>query len=366
MNAQIIDTTLREGEQTPGVNFSLEQKKYIIDGLAAIGNIEVELGIASPLIACPVRLLEYCRISHPKLICSLWSRCNADDIRHAATLAPDIISLSLPVSEILMRDKLGKNREETVATFSRAISLATKLGLTVAVGLEDAFRAEPHFVQHITQLAESHGAIRIRFADTVGTASPGEIAAMIATIRSIRKKCAIAIHTHNDFGMATANAITALESGADSADATLLGLGERCGCARLEEVAGYLHVKKKRAFNLRLLPRLCRYIAAATDRPIATNQPFTGRDIFTCETGLHLHALQKNPATYEPYPPETVGAVRRLRLSGKAGRKAIRSNLQSLGYDVRHDLDDTTVKMIRDILSKDDLKYRDSSADLTT
>jgi homocitrate synthase NifV len=358
MNAQIIDTTLREGEQTPGVNFSLEQKKYIIDGLAAIGINEIELGIASTLIDCPVSLLEYCRISHPQLVCSLWSRCNTNDIRHAATLAPDIISLSLPVSDILIREKLGKNREETVACFSRAISLAAELGLTVAVGLEDAFRAEPHFVQHIIGLAENHGAIRIRLADTVGTASPGEVTALIAAISSIRKKCAIAIHTHNDFGMATANAITALESGADCVDATLLGLGERCGCARLEEVAGYLHVKKKRAFNLLLLPQLCRYVAAATDRPIATNQPFTGRDIFTCETGLHLHALQKNPATYEPYPPETVGAVRRLLLSGKAGRKAIKSHIQSMGLELRHDLDDTTAKLIREILSANDLRHK--------
>ncbi len=356
MNIQIIDSTLREGEQTPGVNFSLEQKKYIIDGLAAIGINEIELGIASSLIDCPIRLLQYCRNFHPQLTCSLWSRCNSGDIRHAAALAPDILSLSLPVSEILMREKIGKNKNETEACLAGAMTLARQLGMNVAVGLEDAFRAEPAFVQHIALLAQELGAIRLRFADTVGTASPGEVAALVTRIRLSEVNCGVAIHTHNDFGMATANAIAALESGADSVDATLLGLGERCGCARLEEVAGYLRIKKNVPFNLLSLPQLCRYIASATRRPIAANQPFTGKDIFTCETGLHLCALQKNPATYEPYPPETVGATRKLLLSRKAGRKAIRAHLQSLGCNVHHELDDTTMKKIREILSADTLQ----------
>jgi homocitrate synthase NifV len=355
----ILDTTLREGEQALGVTFSLEEKKQIIDGLAAVGINEMEIGIASPLVDCNAGLLLHCRRFHPQLVCSLWSRCKSSDIRYAATLAPDILSLSLPVSDILMREKLGKNRTETEACLVSAMTLAHELGMTVAVGLEDAFRAESAFLHHIARLAGRLGAVRLRFADTVGTASPGEVAALVSSICSIGGNCAVAIHTHNDFGMASANAIAALESGAGSADVTLLGLGERCGCARLEEVAGYLRIKKNVPFNLEPLPRLCRYVAVISGRPIAANQPVLGKDIFTCETGLHLYALQKNPATYEPYPPETVGATRRLLLSHKAGRKAIKAYCETFGCTLSDSIDDATMKSIREFLLKENLSRND-------
>ena len=344
---EIIDTTLREGEQTPGVNFSLTEKKRIIDGLVAIGIDEIELGIASHLIDCPAHLLDHCRRYHPLLRHSLWSRCLEKDIRFAAKLSPDIISLSLPVSDLLIRDKLEKDRSWTAATLTSSLKLCAELGLPAAVGFEDATRAELSFLLDMTRLAVRHGAVRIRLADTVGTATPSEIGWLSKAVATVAADSTLAIHCHNDFGMATANAISALENGAACADATLLGLGERCGCTRLEELAGILTIKNNRKFKLNNIPQLSSFMAELTGRGIAPNQPFIGQEIFTCETGLHLTALHKNPATYEPYPPEMVKATRKLVVGHKAGKKALLHHFRQNSNHTITDLDESTVRSLR-------------------
>ncbi|MBM9606658.1 LeuA family protein [Desulfopila inferna] len=354
MNA-IIDTTLREGEQTPGVRFSLVEKKQIIDGLVAVGIGEIEIGISSSLISCPPNLIDYCQRVHPKLICSLWCRCNKDDIRFAATIRPDILSLSIPVSDILIRDKMGKDREWIANRLTTSIDQAKRMGMPVAVGFEDATRAEKSFLLRMAALAECHGALRIRLADTIGTSTPQEIIECVSAVSVILKRCEIAIHCHNDLGMATANALSALENGATSADATILGLGERCGCTSLEELAGILKLKKNIPFNLKAIRPLSRYTAKIAGRIIPPNRPLTGEDIFTCETGLHLHGLYKNPATYEPYPPETIGATRKLVLGPKAGRRAIKAHLEAQGHRVAGVIDERKLKSIRSFLASNSL-----------
>ena len=361
----IIDTTLREGEQTPGVSFRLEEKKHIIDGLVSIGIGEIELGIASPLVDCPAHLLKYSRQNYPQLACSLWSRCHENDIRFAGTLSPDILALSIPVSDILIKDKLGKTREWTVGCLKSSIELVKKIGMRVAVGFEDATRADRSFLLQMAQMAESHGAVRVRLADTVGTSSPVEFGNLVASVCTVLNKTGVSAHCHNDFGMATANAVTALENGAESADATLLGLGERCGCTRLEELAGFLKLKKNSSFDLGKIPQLAKYLATLTSRDIARNQPFLGKDIFTCETGLHLQALYKNTATYEPYPAELIGAQRMLRPGSKAGRGAILSYLQSKGFAIPEDINDNTIKLIRHSLAGGNLNDSELAAKLS-
>ena len=351
----IIDTTLREGEQTPGVSFHLHEKKNIIDGLVNIGIGEIELGIASSLVDCPALLLKYCRQKYPQLLCSLWSRCHPKDIQFAATLRPDIISLSIPVSDILIHEKLGKNREWTANCLQTHIELARQMGMRVAVGFEDATRAELTFLLKMAKLAEKHGAERVRLADTVGTCSPSEFGNLVSSVSSLLNTASISVHCHNDFGMATANAVSALEHGAASADVTLLGLGERCGCTRLEELVGYLRLKKNMPFNILELPLLAQYAAKLTSREIASNQPFLGKEIFTCETGLHLQALQRNPATYEPYPAEMIGAERRFLFGPKTGRGAILSYLKSKGFTVSEKIDDDKMKSLRCYLASHNL-----------
>ena len=164
----------------------------------------------------------------------------------ASRLKPDILSLSIPVSDLHLEQRLGKDRTWARQQMNAAIAMTLEAGIQVSVGFEDATRAENGFLAEMAGLAAQAGAGRIRLADTVGICSPLKISTMIQTMKEGVGECELAVHTHNDFGMATANAVAALEAGATWADATVLGLGERAGCARLEELVGYLALEKGR------------------------------------------------------------------------------------------------------------------------
>jgi homocitrate synthase NifV len=335
----LIDTTLREGEQTTGITFTSQQKKAIIDGLVLIGIAEIEVGIASPLVRDLGEVMAFCRCHHPCLQTSLWCRCRQEDILHAGTFYPDCLSLSIPVSDLHLHRKFNKGRSWAESTMISAVRLALKQGMRVSIGFEDATRADLGFLSRMAQLAEQEGVFRIRLADTVGIASPVQIISLVKEIQRVTPSCDIAIHAHNDFGMATANAIAALESGASWADVTVLGLGERSGCARLEELAGYLGMMRSDSrIQTQHLKPLAGYVAGITNRSIEDCRPILGEKIFTCETGLHLQGLHLDPATYEPYPPERVGAKRQLLTGAKCGRNAIKKRISALGFNIDDDL----------------------------
>jgi homocitrate synthase NifV len=345
----LLDTTLREGEQTVGIHFTIEQKKKIIDGLARIGVFELEIGVASPMARDLTDITAYCRRNHTRLRTSLWCRCKDEDIHYAATLAPDCLSLSIPVSDLHLTKKLRKNRDWAADALRSAILLARTKGLQVAVGFEDATRAEPAFLLHMASLALHAGAFRIRIADTVGISSPARLASLIKDLKKSLGNCEIGVHTHNDFGMATANAVAALESGAHCADVTILGLGERTGCARLEEVAGYLGIMGSCSqLKVEHLKPLSLYVSEITGKYIDDCRPLLGEKIFTCETGIHLHGLQIDHSTYEPFPPERIGASRHLVFGAKCGKKALGKRLAELGHEIDDDLLLKKIRPFRD------------------
>ena len=306
-----------------------------MDGLAATGVQEIEVGIGSPLASCQPELMRYCRNHHPGLQTSVWCRCRDEDIRFTATLQPDVISLSIPASDLHLVDKLGKDRNWASKTLTESITLAIALGLQVSVGFEDGTRAEPEFLVHLAILAKRSGAFRLRIADTVGIASPCSIQALITMLAREVPEIELGVHTHNDFGMATANAIAALESGAAWVDTTVLGLGERCGCARLEEIAAYAHlIAGHPSYHVAQLRPLAEQVATLANIEIPGNLPILGKKIFTCETGLHLQGLQNNPSTYEPYAPERVGSSRELLYGAKTGKNALAHQAAALGFDL--------------------------------
>jgi len=341
---EIIDTTLREGEQTPGVLFSPEEKRRIVDGLVRVGVGEVELGISSTYHPCVGPLIAHCRSNHPHLKLSLWSRCRKEDIAVAAMLRPDLLSLSIPVSDMHLQKRLGKDRTWALATMCSAIAFARERKMTLSIGFEDATRSEPRFLSEMALAAERLGVVRIRLADTVGIASPGDMARTVTNLGKKLTTSRLAVHTHNDFGMATANAVAALEAGAKSVDTVVLGLGERSGCARLEEIVGYLClVKGNTRLQVEQLKPLARYVAGITGRNIEGNRPIIGEDIFTCETGLHLQGLQNDPETYEPFAPERVGGKRRLLLGPKCGRRAIIAHLAGLDHNLAENIPEHAV-----------------------
>ena len=341
--AQIIDTTLREGEQAPGVFFSLKAKKKILTGLAGLGVDEVEIGIAAPGNSDLAPLCGFIRATLPQQRFSLWCRCREEDIHFAAGLRPSVLALSIPASDLHLTKKLGKNRDWAVRLLQQSIKTALKAGIPrIAVGLEDATRAESDFVRQLAQAAYSAGAFRLRLADTVGIADPTKIMTMLSCFKGINME--LGVHCHNDFGMATANSITGLEHGATWADVTILGLGERAGNSRLEEVLSYLVFQKKTGkYNPAGLRELSDYVARKTAKEISPTRPILGSKLFTCESGIHLQGLMADPATYEPYDPEFVGHRRKILIGSKSGRRSIAATLKRLGLPR---LEDATLTLV--------------------
>lgn len=327
----IVDSTLREGSQTVGVHFSVDQKVAIARGLVALGVEEVEAGIATVVDRDLAATVARCRDEAGVRRLALWARCRQEDIRCALGLKPDVLSLSIPVSDLHIRAKFGRNRAWVLETIETAIGRARDSGVEyVSLGLEDATRAEAEFLFAVASRARQAGAGRIRLADTVGVATPASIADLVRQLGAIQG-LEIGVHMHNDFGMASANAIAALEAGAHWADVTVLGLGERAGNSRLEEVAGFLALRAGRPYMTWALRNLAESVAEMCGRSVGAHRAVIGQRIFACETGLHLHGLHNDVRTYEPYDPALVGARREALYGCKVGKKGLLARMRQLG-----------------------------------
>ncbi len=344
----IIDSTLREGEQTPGVTFSDAARRTIIHHLHQVGVDEIELGLATPAHNHLSTLVSDARkITGSACRLGLWSRCRKEDILFAASCEPDVLSISIPVSDLHIEKRLKKDRTWVRQTLAASIRQGLALGIPyISVGLEDSSRAAPDFLLQVIRIAEQNGARRVRLADTVGTCTPGRMQQLVEPARSA-VTIEIGVHCHNDFGMATANSIAAVEAGAKWLDATVLGLGERAGNCRLEEVVGFTAlIGNAPHYQPQRLPELCHYVAKVTGIRIPGNHPIIGEHIFTCETGLHQHGLAITPETYEPYEPHRVGTARKFRFGSKTGMRAL--NLQLIKRGLH--LDDIQIRSLASLI----------------
>lgn len=334
----LIDTTLREGEQLYGAYYDPPLRRRLLLHLAEAGVEEAEAG-------CVGRdgladLLVWARVALPGLRLGVWSPCRRDCLAQAAVLGAHVINVGVPVSDLHLVRRLGWTRAQALVQIERILDSAMEMGVPLlSFGLEDASRADPGFVAEAARKAASCGAARVRVSDTVGHAGPLETARLVAAVRraldAVRPNVRLAVHCHNDFGMGTANALAALDSGADQADVSLLGVGERAGVAATEELAAYLALQRRAArYDLSVLRRACDLVSKAAQVDVSRTRPVTGRDIFRCESGLHVHGLGKDPSLFEPYPPEAVGAERELALGGKSGKAAVRALAREAGLEL--------------------------------
>lgn len=329
----LIDTTLREGAQLFGAYFSMEARERIVSGLLSIGVDEIELGwVGQEGLNELIRRIGKRR---GRTALSVWSPCREADIREAAGLGIDRINIGVPVSDLHIVNRLGTDREGLLERLARTVLAARLLGLEyVSVGLEDLSRADRDFALKAAGLAQDMGASRVRLADSLGLLTPPETAALLETFRT-KLRIDLAVHCHDDFGMATGNAVTALSAGADYADVSLLGIGERSGIAATEELAAYLTLKENsHAYNVEGLRDLCRFVSQAAGVPVPRTKAIAGKDIFACESGLHAHALSKSPELFEPFDPGRIGADRMVAIGGKSGRAAVASALAGHGLDL--------------------------------
>jgi homocitrate synthase NifV len=329
----IDDTTLRDGEQTAGVVFSLEEKLCIARMLDEIGVGEIECGI--PAMGkeeqTSVKALVDLGLD-ARLI--TWNRAVVADIQTSIDCGVSAVDISLSVSDIHISNKLRKNRGWVKEQLKRSLDFAKSRGLYVSVGGEDSSRADLDFLVELMEIAQQYGADRFRFCDTLGILDPFSTYEKVSYL-SKRVPLDLEVHTHNDLGMATANAVAGVRAGAKFINTTVNGLGERAGNAALEEVVMALkhacHVDLQ--IDTSRFVELSRLVSRASCRPVPDWKAVVGERVFSHESGLHADGVLKYPGNYEGYDPAEVGLSRHMVLGKHSGRHGLTDKLAQLGME---------------------------------
>jgi homocitrate synthase NifV len=250
----------------------------------------------------------------------------------------DAVAISMSASDIHIEHKLRQSREWVLDSVKRAVVFAKEHNVYVSVNAEDASRADMEFLLAFARTAREAGADRVRFCDTLGILDPFNTFMKIKTLIDV-VGIDVEMHTHNDFGMATANAIAGIKAGARYVNTTVNGLGERAGNAALEEVAMALEYIEGMSLGLRTdkFRELSEYVAAASNRPIPTWKPIVGANLFVYECENRASATMKDPTTYEVFPPEAVGLTRQYVLGKYSGAQTLKNKLQERGVSLTDD-----------------------------
>ena len=330
---RIFDTTLRDGEQSPGVSVTPEQKIQIAIKLDQLGVDAIEAGfpIVSQGEIQAIKSIKKAGLNAE--ICGL-ARALVHDIDTVITCDLNYVHTFIATSDIHMQYKLKMSPEQVIQNAVQAVEYAKSHGLQIEFSAEDATRSDIAFLTKVFKAVGEAGADRIDIPDTVGYATPEFISHLVRTIRE-NISVPISLHCHNDFGLAVANSIAGIIAGATCAHVTINGLGERAGNASLEEFVMALQCLYKKEHNIhtKLLYETSKSVSNIMGMAVQANKAIIGENAFGHESGIHTHGILNNPLTYEPIDPEMVGRKRWLQAGKHAGSHGIRAMLRDFGIE---------------------------------
>jgi len=333
---RIFDTTLRDGEQAPGIDLTVEQKVKIARQLARLGVDVIEAGFPAASegeFIATKKILE--EVGDQVEVIGL-SRANKQDIDRTIDTGLSSIHVFIATSDIHLKYKLKMTREEVLERIYESVRYAKDHGLIVEYSPEDATRTDEEFLLKAVKTAIEAGADRINIPDTVGVMHPFKFYDLISKVVKVTEGKIVSVHCHNDFGLATANSIAGVMAGARQVHVTVNGIGERAGNASLEEVV--MALKKLLGYEVNvktyLLYETSRLVAELTGVPIPYFKAIVGENAFGHESGIHVHGVIENPLTYEPISPEEVGNFRRIALGKHSGIHGLRKLLSEQGIEL--------------------------------
>jgi 2-isopropylmalate synthase len=349
---RIFDTTLRDGEQTPGVSLTIEDKIEIARQLSKLGVDVIEAG--SPMSSEGEKRVvkEIAKAGLEAEVCGL-ARATRSDIDDAIDCDVDLVHVFIPTSPVQMKYAVNMTPAQVLSATVKHVEYIKKHGLTCEFSPMDATRSKLSFLKQVCKAAEKAGADMINIPDTVGIMTPRTMRKLIEEVKTA-VKVPISIHCHDDFGMAVANSLAAVEAGATQVHATINGLGERAGNASLEEVVVALQMiyKLKTGINSRLLYSTSRMVSTLTGIFVQANKAIVGENAFAHESGIHTRGVTVKPLTFEPIKPELVGRTRKLVAGKLAGTRGIKAELQDVGIHPTEDQLKEIVNRVKELGDK--------------
>ncbi len=344
---EILDTTLREGEQTPYVNFLLDEKIEIARLLDRIGVEMIEAGdpSVSPTVAAAVKRIADLNLNAEIVAHSLAIRGNID---RAKDCGVDRVVVFYPTSQIHLQSKMHKSQAQAIEIICEHVRYAHSLGLKVRYTPEDASRTDMDFLVQACNSAIEAGADRISFADTLGVMQPHIVYERVHYLRQHLLPCKIDLHCHDDYGLALANAMAGIRAGADCIHTTINGMGERTGIPDLcATILAFHNLEGATRYNLRALMESSAYVEKISGFFLAPNNPITGQNAFTHKSGVHTNGVLKDPRTYESFDPALIGRERKIVIDKYTGKRAVIARLAEYNIEISDEQVEEIVEEIK-------------------